>query len=262
MAAGPAALRVRVEPQPLDPRARSAPVAGPVRAPSEARAPRAGCSLSRSGRRPLPFGSTSSFTPRNRFSSRRTIPATPLSVGLSIRAIDGNARTMRRQADHRDVPSRCARQQPLAGTMHLYAGRRLGGQAVLCQRQQPPAGAREQLAGRGERPAFGASRWPGPRGRCRAGSAPFRRSRPGEEVDIVALRGPHVDHVAAPALQLQEDRRLQRMAQVGPTGSVEDRDQPGSTGYDLRGLTMRCRSEADSIHTTRTRKPSSRYPRN
>ena len=38
--------------------------------------------------------------------------------------------------------------------MHLHAGRRFGGQAVLCQRQQPPANARKQLAGRGERAAF------------------------------------------------------------------------------------------------------------
>ena len=54
----------------------------------------------------------------------------------------------------------------------------------------------------------------------------FAGRDPGEEVDLVALGGPHVGHLAAPALEVEENRRLQGMAHVGPTGSVEDRDQP------------------------------------
>ena len=36
------------------------------------------------------------------------------------------------------------------------------------------------------------------------------------EVDLVALGGPHVRDLEPPALQLDEDRRLQRVSQVGP----------------------------------------------
>ena len=43
---------------------------------------------------------------------------------------------------------------------------------------------------------------------------------PGEEIDLVALGGPHVGRVAVPALEFKEDRRLQRMVQVGPSGTA------------------------------------------
>ena len=109
----------------------------------------------------------------------------------------------------------------------------------------------KQSTGRGERPAF-ARRGGGVREVGADLDHPGRGSRPRNP------GGPQVGRLAAPALELKENRRLQPMAQVGPAGSVEDRDQPGSTGYALRGLTMRWRSDADSIHTIRTRKQSAR----
>ena len=82
------------------------------------------------------------------------------------------------------------------------------------------ASAREQLAGRGERPAFVRRS-----GRVREVGADLDQLRfagrvPGEEVDLVAFGGPHVGHVAAPALELEEDHRLQRMVRVAPTGTA------------------------------------------
>ncbi len=81
------------------------------------------------------------------------------------------------------------------------------------------------------------------------------------EIHPEPLPGADISGVVSATFQFDQHRRFQSMAEGRPARALKIGMRPGSTGYDLRGFTIRCRSDAVCRLTVRIKNVSSRCAR-